>query len=173
MKAKNLFFLAIAICIASGVKAQFYDDEVYYFLQAGKSLSDRSATIAIVYFKGKNIACENLAGNNLEKIQKNLKKSSTYYEDHLKEKGRRYTYNSENSTSQKITYIIPQHQINSIYLGCTSYGNEYWTFDKDMSNAIHWEEKYNSDEIRYKTYYIRISIEDIMPKPSNRDFLYE
>lgn len=35
MKAKRLLFLALAICLASGVKAQFYDgpDDIYYYVE--------------------------------------------------------------------------------------------------------------------------------------------
>lgn len=35
MKAKRLLFLVMAICLASGVKAQFYDsaDDIYYYVE--------------------------------------------------------------------------------------------------------------------------------------------
>ena len=39
MKAKRLLFLVMAICLASGVKAQFYDsaDDIYYYLEYSKT----------------------------------------------------------------------------------------------------------------------------------------
>ena len=52
-------------------------------------------------------------------------------------------------------------------------GNEYYSFANDKSTLIIWKEKYDSDEIKSKTYYQRVQIEDLMPKPVNHDFLYE
>lgn len=80
MKAKKLFFLVMAICLASGVRAQFYDsaDDIYYYVtfESGKV---KDTGWAIVFnFDGRK-ACVDMT--SIEKIKNNLKKSASFYED--------------------------------------------------------------------------------------------
>ena len=170
MKAKRLFFLVMAICLASGVRAQFYDDDVYFYARAGESISDKKTVLIIVHFNGHHMF---KFGNSVERIQNNLRKSPTYYDEYMKSQSHdRYKYSSEYSNSQKVTYVWPQRRV-STFMANYVYGNEYWTFDKDKSKVINWEEKYDSDEITHKYYYINVPKEDLMPKAANHDFLYE
>lgn len=63
MKAKRLLLLVMAICLASGVKAQFYDepDDIYYYVSCdGNGQVDDDGYVLIFNFDG-NKACE-LAG---------------------------------------------------------------------------------------------------------------
>ena len=105
MKAKRLLFLVMAICLASGVKAQFYDeaDDIYYYVKeyeeqeevkqiywmghptlnfekTGKILKRERNDMAMAFnFDGRKAAI--LFWGSLSIIKDYLKESSSYCED--------------------------------------------------------------------------------------------
>lgn len=78
MKAKRLSFLVMAMCLASGVKAQFYDsaDDIYFYLleSDGGSKSIYSSEVLVFNFDGRK-ACQ-LRGAGVEYIKKGVKRKS-------------------------------------------------------------------------------------------------
>ncbi len=109
MKAKRLLFLVMAICLASGVKAQFYDgpDDIYYYVEVyhekdeyvstsltsgyytGRKIKEipeeRKAKVYIFNFDGLKAArlSSNFTYDYVEDIKSNLKSSPSYYEDKI------------------------------------------------------------------------------------------
>ena len=86
MKAKRLLFLVMAICLASGVKAQFYDgpDDIYYYLvesNNGNSVNRENADIYIFNFDGRK-ACQ-LAKESLKRVQERLRENPDYYNEKI------------------------------------------------------------------------------------------
>ena len=98
MKAKRLLFLVMAICLASGVKAQFYDsaDDIYFYLlesDGGKKnlyISD----ILVFNFDGRK-ACQ-LGGGDEKIVKKHLKDNPNYYGEKVEtsEYDMKYEYTS-------------------------------------------------------------------------------
>lgn len=81
MKAKRLLFLVMAICLASGVKAQFYDgpDDIYFYVgcdDTGKLKED--GLVLIFNFDGEK-AC--LWSMGPRYVREMLSKNSNYFED--------------------------------------------------------------------------------------------
>ena len=94
MKGLRFLLLSMAICLASGVKAQFYDsaDDIYYYVQCDKyGQITENGKVLVFNFDGRT-ACE-LTGlmeyegigirtfSYVEDVKKRLRKSLTYFED--------------------------------------------------------------------------------------------
>lgn len=164
---KLLIAIMVLFFISEETRAQFYDDDVYFYVKAGETISNDNTQITIIHFNDKKMfkVCYTSGW-----IKNELKKNSSYYDNYVKTQQHKYKYCPEYTTSQRITYIEPGGyiQLYNIYIG-----NYYWSFSKDRSSLINWREKYNSNEIVGKSYYIRVDKSDLMPKVSNHDFLYE
>lgn len=99
MKAKRLLLLVMAICLASGVEAQFYDsaDDIYYYVECndnGQALEN--GDVVIFNFDG-NKACDlsgflqllweneelNIMrhGCEVDDVKTRMRKNMMYYED--------------------------------------------------------------------------------------------
>lgn len=83
MKAKRLLFLVMAIGLASGVNAQFYDsaDDIYYYLEYSKNgnlISQEYQQVAIFNFDGRK-AC--VRYDKPKDVRVNLKNNPNYYQD--------------------------------------------------------------------------------------------
>ena len=58
MKAKRLFFFVMAICLANGVKAQFYDsaDDILYYVEEYKESDEyKSTSLTSGYYTGRRL----------------------------------------------------------------------------------------------------------------------
>lgn len=90
MKAKRLFFLVMAICLASGVKAQFYDgpDDIYYYvLIDGNGNFSENGRVLVFNFDGRKAALLSLKVvsdgfeyDDVSKVKQRLKSDIEYYE---------------------------------------------------------------------------------------------
>lgn len=98
MKAKRLLFLVMVICLASGVKAQFYDsaDDVYFYIMEseGSSKSIYSSEVMIFNFDGRK-ACY-LAGSSVNTVKSHIKENPDYYVE--KEENSDYDMKYESSS---------------------------------------------------------------------------
>ena len=122
MKAKRLLLLVMAICLASGVKAQFYDepDDIYYYVSCdGNGQVDDDGYVLIFNFDG-NKACE-LAGlfevdpytsrtyPDVTDVKRALQKNQSYYDEKIENTEYRLKYDS--GTTYKghhhIDYVNP------------------------------------------------------------------
>ena len=136
MKAKRLMFLVMAICLASGVKAQFYDgpDDIYFYLAEtvdGK-LESGNKTVLVFNFDGKK-ACWWWASEKT--VKSNLRSNQAFYE----EKTETTEYELE-FTSSSYGTSYKSYQSNSML------GNQIWnTFDFSsdrqtltLNRKAHW-----------------------------------
>lgn len=100
MKAKRLFFLVMAICLASGVKAQFYDsaDDIYYYVEYkdGRILDDGG--VFVFNFDGQK-AC--FWDESVSSLKNNLKRNPSYYEDKVETTDYCLKYISNNTYQYK------------------------------------------------------------------------
>lgn len=111
MKAKRLLFLVMAICLTSGVKAQFYDgpDDIYYYLeesQNGQTISNKY--VMVFNFDGKRAGL--LMHESLNDVKNHLRQDPDYYLE--KEESCNYGYeyipsSSDVCYSGKSTVDIP------------------------------------------------------------------
>lgn len=129
MKAKRLLFLVMAICLASGAKAQFYDsaDDICYYVceysevdeyiwsgsifdkgyYTGKTVQHKhegnDAKVLIFNFDGTKAAllCSNNA-TSVSEVKSNIGKAASYYED--KVETTEYTLRYEPSSTLGVTY---------------------------------------------------------------------
>lgn len=133
MKLKKVLFLAMAICLASGVKAQFYDDadDIYYYVkyEDGEYKND----VMVFNFDGRKACVWNSSVSSLKSI---FKDSPSYYEekvetteyelryrssniymegeDNDKKPHKKYTFSSDRNTLTYInhygtTHFVPGH----------------------------------------------------------------
>ena len=102
MKAKRILFLVMAIFLASGVKAQFYDgpDDIYYYVyyHNGKLLPMANVTgrpVNVFNFDGEK-ACN--WGISKDIIQNWINSNPNYFEDAVETKEYNLSYVSSNSS---------------------------------------------------------------------------
>ena len=132
MKAKRLLFLVMAICLASGVNAQFYDgpDEIYYYVceyhehdeyistsftsgyYSGRTLRDKpeenEAKVVIFNFDGTKAALLCYFNSTaVREVKSALAKTPSYYED--KVETTEYNLRYEPSSSG-VTYKLNDHE---------------------------------------------------------------
>lgn len=112
MKAKRLLFLVMAICLASGVKAQFYDgpDDIYYYVVTsidGRSVSTPDPDVYIFNFDGRK-ACQ-LAKEKVKTVQDNISQNPDHYNAMVETKKYEMEYTSS-------------------YSGVCYVWNDVWTF---------------------------------------------
>ncbi|MBQ9672025.1 MAG: hypothetical protein IJV34_04140 [Prevotella sp.] len=97
MEAKKLLFLVMAICLASGVKAQFYDsaDEIYYYVAYEQEGNDSKfgyrkqdilpqyVNVYVLNFDGMKAAPLSTygGGDPIGVVKRNLKSNPTHYDD--------------------------------------------------------------------------------------------
>lgn len=148
MKAKRLLFLVMAICLTSGVKAQFYDspDDIYYYVEeyyehdeykwsgsifdkgyyTGRTLKEKPEEneehVLIFNFDGTKAA--NLIGPDVgyrvSEIKSNYMKSSTFYEDKIE------------STEYNVMFVSSSSS-ETVYKYKTKYMNCTYTFSTDRN----------------------------------------
>ena len=106
MKAKRLLFLVMAICLASGVKAQFYDnaDEIFYYVEYkdGDFITTPKADVFIFNFDGRKAAILNndAAVSHIPEIAyyseicDKMRSNINYYEDQVESANYNVYYDS-------------------------------------------------------------------------------
>ena len=149
MKAKRLLFLVMAICLASGVKAQFYDgpDDICYYVECdenGKMKdSDSYAKVTICNFDGQK-ACS--WSNTVYEVKKNLRSNPNYYEDKVETTEYLFRYLSNN------TYT---------YIPCETKDNYMnFVFSNDRSTATfvnHQLDVYGPNRDKTKIFEIKVT----------------
>lgn len=95
MKAKRLLFLVMAICLASGVKAQFYDsaDDIYYYVEYKNGEYKSDGDVMIFNFDGQK-AC--VWKTSVRTVKSNLQESPSFYEDKVEITEYELKYRSSN-----------------------------------------------------------------------------
>lgn len=80
MKAKRLFFLVMALCLASGVKAQFYDgpEDIYFYLEDSEDGNPISNKYVYVFnFDGRKASL--LEWKSIADVKSHLRDNPDYY----------------------------------------------------------------------------------------------
>ena len=79
-------------------------------------------------------------------------------------------YDSSLSTTKRVVYKYRQSSGGFTFIPNIDC---YYAYSKDKSSLIEWTETYNGEKLSEERYYIRINKAELMPKATNRDFLYE
>jgi len=139
MKAKRLLFLVMAICLASGVKAQFYDgpDDFYYYIEEyeegpeftkiayfgdiprytgrrkRETPEEDKKHVLIFNFDGtKAVSFTGGVGDYPPSIKKNLSKKASWYEDMMETEEYKIKYVSSSSETK---YYYHDYRITYIF----------------------------------------------------------
>lgn len=137
MKGFRLLLLVMAICLASGVKAQFYDsaDDIYYYVECGDNgQTKENGYVFIFNFDGRKAAELSGALNDpipnkpreypcVSDVKKNLQRSQTYYDDKIENTEYNVEFVSGNTYKGNtyVEYYAPN--------GYQAWFGEYFTFD--------------------------------------------
>lgn len=143
MKAKRFLFLIMAICLASGVKAQIYNSEVLFYVHEDSKLSDPQTSLRI--FRFQNGQCQWVADYKLKDVSDNLKNNINYYETHSniwKRYGDIDTYDSNMSNTKWNVYLKHFEVLYYDNAGTVEWPahNKYHAFAKDFSKFMVWSE---------------------------------
>lgn len=171
-------FLCILNC-----HAELFDGSVHYYVKSGESLT-ANTKITILYFdyyKDKIwvlTPTKHTAGQNLQTDK------SYYYTQIKRGSGSYYSgkyqpslstssrdVHGERSTTQ-VPYTGPWYPGAPVFDYVQNNYYIYRGFAKDKSSFVYWKEDLDGN-ILQKTYYTEVSIDDLMPKAVNRDFLYD
>lgn len=122
MKELRFLLLCLVICLASGVKAQFYDsaDDIYYYVSCDKNGQVQENGYVLIFNFDGNKACE-LAGlfevdpysprtyPEANDVRKALQKNQAYYDEKMENTEYRLKYDSGTTYkgSHHIDYVNP------------------------------------------------------------------
>lgn len=113
MKAKRLLFLVMAICLVSGVRAQFYDsaDDIYYYVELENGNYKESCKI--LNFDGTKACLLNEYiedGNHyiysVDEVKNLVKRNTNYFEEQVEVGDYSLKYISGNTYSQTVTNTL-------------------------------------------------------------------
>ena len=164
------------IMVSGVVKAQFpASNKVYIYIEAGKDCRDVSKFRLFVFAKN----CIYTGYGDKWLIRKVYKEDPTLMILFKTSDGRwrngyesmgvyQNKYDSENTTSKRITYST-FHPANSSYWGYRDDYTDGYSFTPNRDSCIKW----STDKDAKKYYYQQIDISEIVPKSPNMDFLYE
>ena len=153
MKANRLFSLVMAICLASGVKAQFNDsaDDIYYYVIEtfnGTQISKETQRVYIFNFDG-NRACQ-LWGSNTEEARRRIRENPNYFNEQIEtaEYDLKYTSSSDGVCYTKEYSWDFNGPIGRVH----HYGTEKYIFSYDRNSLImindhHMTGAHNKDEV--------------------------
>lgn len=154
MKAKRLLFLVVAICLASGVKAQFYDgpDDVYYYVELKNGEIVENGKVLIFNFDGsKGALLSHQGGQSIDKIKdvkNNIKQSPNFYEDKIETTEYHLTCSRENIYKLNNNYSWVQTKVGPFgSVPMTIHFKDIWTFTFSGSRDIcyfKWEQNPDS-----------------------------
>lgn len=145
MKAKRFLLFVMAICLASGVKAQFYDsaDDIYYYVICNDEEKIVETGYTLIFnFDGKkaaNLAPSKLSGwhgQYVNDVKSNLRNNASFYEERVEVSD--YDIIFVSSSSSNTTYKMRDE-----YHDATMYTDSYTYIQKFV---------FSSD--RDKLYYV-------------------
>ena len=104
----RFLLLVMAICLASGVKAQFYDsaDDIYYYVQCDKYGEIMQDGLVLIFnFDGKKAVVLNqheIYFDLIKTVKTNIKSNPNYYEDKVETEEYNLNYSSYNTYSMNV-----------------------------------------------------------------------
>lgn len=179
------FFLFVLLTFNSWLilncQAELFDGSVHYYIKAGKNLT-ANTEITILYFDYYEdrirvlYATKHTAGQNLQTDRNyyynKVKQSSSFYPGKYQPS---LSTSSRDVHGKRSSTDVPNMEWYPGAPATVSRYDNYYTyrgFAKDKSSFVWWKEDLDGN-ILDKSYYTEISIDDILPKAVNRDFLYE
>ena len=181
---KLLLLLALTfnVLFVTHSKAELFDGSVHFYIKAGQSLT-ANTEITILYFD-KNNSKIRVANVKKYEVSQNLQKDKEFYNNRDKHNWNSYGGKYQPDLSTYSTDVYGQRSYTQRpytgqwYPGCPMYENipdnyfMYRGFAKDKSKFVWWREDLDGN-ILDKTHFIEVSIDDLLPKNINRDFLYD
>lgn len=108
MKGLRFLLLGLAICLASGVRAQIYNSDVLFYVEETSSLTNPQTSLWIFRFKSGECYWVNKAvAHELKGVCEYLKSNINYYETHSdlwSRYGNLGNYDSKMSNTKWIVY---------------------------------------------------------------------
>lgn len=162
---------------ASYANAQVNRSGVYYYIEAGKELTDKTY-VRMFYYDGSTIYTTSKTASN---VSAKLHSDSSYWVEYLISKsGRKLSYESSLSTSKNDVYSAKRtgepYYDPTFFTGDPTdnmvfpiVGTDYYAISSDLNTVIFWYETKSSSEVKGKTYYVRVSESDLDKDP--HDFL--
>lgn len=190
MKVKRFFLLVMAICLASGVKAQIYNTEILFYVLESTDLTNVSPQDHVNILRFKDGMCWRIwkkGHDEFKKVCDNLKSNSYYYEYTPEEMWIKRTelnttnYNSDMSNEKWYVYseynsYVPSGQFAWGVSDPIEAHTSYYAFKRDLSAFMEWSEPLyhlNGEVCGKRRTFKRISKEEIkkMSFTGARDFL--
>ena len=163
---KKILFVLVMAMFAIYAKAQLYSSEVHFYIEAGADISNGSTLVEVVKFEGNHVYVK---AQSVHDIKQALR-SNSYYDTDVKKHALVSNYDSSLSTTKRVVYKYRQYNNGFTFIPNIDC---YYAYSKDKSSLIEWTETYNGERLSEERYYIRINKAELMPKATNRDFLYE
>lgn len=157
MKSKRLLFLVMAICFASGVKAQFYDsaDDIFYYVEFENG--EFTDYCVILNFDGKRAAILNEYHDTgyggeyklygVEEVKKKIKENPNYFEEAVETNNYRLQFVSGTKYCVKTSMLL--QNANPMFLP----RKDIWKFDYTFSsdrNYLYILNHYYNETSTYK-----------------------
>lgn len=147
MQVKRFLLLFMAICLASGVKAQIYNSDVLFYVSESANLKNPQSRVEIRKFENGKLYSLSTSNDeaNLRTVCNNLSTNSNYYENLAHKWERRglpywsdyhYSYNSE-LTNQKWNVYSKIVEAN---MPLWPAHTNFEAFYKDYSKFLTWYE---------------------------------
>ena len=140
MKGFRFLLLVMAICLASGVKAQFYDsaDDIYYYVEYKDGSFVENGRVLIFNFDGAKAAelsgrfdrleIWDREGIKVNDVKDNMKKNPLYYDEKVETQEYELKYINSNTYQCK---SIRSHQ------GDFAYINFKFSYDRNTLDFLH------------------------------------
>lgn len=145
MKGLRILLLGLAICLASGVKAQIYNSDVLFYVKESASLSNPQTYVRIYRFKnGECHYVNKSSAKELKTVCDNLKSSNYYYESHSELWQRDGDVGTFDSKLSNTKWNVYSQYFERLYID--GVGEEwpnhtqYHAWRKDFSQFMAWEE---------------------------------
>ena len=176
-----VFLLTFNVLCITQINAELFDGSIHYYINSGQDLT-ASTKVIILYFCATNNRIWTKEMTKGE-ISDNLRKDGNYISE-LKNKWNggsgSYCSGKYSSSFSTSSYDVWADETHNTISSWDEWGPIYKkdgyllrAFKKDKSVYIKWSEDLDGNIVKEKKYYIEVSIEDLMPKAVNRDFLYE
>ena len=149
MKGLRFLLLSMAICLASGVKAQFYDsaDDIYYYVEYKDGNFVENGNVRIFNFDGQKAAVLNSKGNYFESIanvKSNIASSPDYYESKVETTEYSLKYKSYNSYSFRLSFTEYTENANPAFGTTPTNVNDTYTYKFSSDRIYCYEEREGS-----------------------------
>ena len=143
MKGLRFLLLGLAICLASGMKAQIYNSDVLFYVESDSRLTNPQTRVIIFRFRNGNRQTFEGSEKTLKAVCDNLKRDMDYYET-LYSQWKTDNWGSYDSNMSNLKWHVFSKKYSRLYID--GLGLEwpdhihYIAFKKDFSQYMYWSE---------------------------------